>query len=319
MIRILLSMLLCAALLFTVACKKEGISLINTGLRDVPSDKKGAFKWIKDVNRGQLVRILDEQVDGEWMKVQLSDGTTDGWILKSNVHKGKKQVIEFSETARLYDQPDIESKLRSSLPAGSKALVLKKKDRWYYISVGANMQGWVKGGSFKEGTDTKVQTQNEIEIPGLGKCVVEASSSLPDSDGFTFGVKNLFDRDPGTTWQAGNGGIGEWVEITFPRPMTIRVAMINGFVKVDKKFAKDGSDGDLYVLNNRVKSMKVEYWGVPGRRQNAMINFADETRDYQDAGTYRNAARIRFIIDSVYKGKKWNDVALGEILIEMQQ
>ena len=57
----------CATFLFAMACKKEGVTLINTSLRDVPSDRKGAYKWIKDVNRGQVVRIIDEQAEGDWM------------------------------------------------------------------------------------------------------------------------------------------------------------------------------------------------------------------------------------------------------------
>lgn len=312
-------MLLCIVFIFTLACKKDGVTLINTGLRDVPSDRKGAFKWIKDVNRGQIVTVLEEQTDGDWMKVRLLDGQTEGWIMKQYIHEGEKKVIEFSGSATLYDQPDVESKVRSNLPAGSKALVLGRKDRWYNVSAGLNIQGWVKEGSFKEGTDTKIQAHNEIYIPGIGKCLVETSSFLPDSEGYSFGPKNLFDRDAGTTWQVGNGGAGAWVEILFPEAVSIKVSMINGFVKVDKKFTQYGAGGDLYELNNRVKSLKVDYWDARDNRQSATVNFADGTREMQDAGTYQKAAKIRFIIDGIYKGTKWNDLALGEIKIEKQQ
>lgn len=311
--------MLCALFLFGLACKKEGVTLINTGLRDVPSDRKGAYKWIKDVNRGQVVNVVDEQADGDWMKVRLLDGITEGWIMKQYVHIGEKQVIEFTGSAKLYDQPDVESKVRSILPAGSKALVLARKDGWYNVSAGLNMQGWIKEGSFKQGTDARAQAGNEIYIPGIGKCLVETSSFLPDSAGYTFGPKNLFDRDAGTSWQVGNGGVGAWVEMMFPEPVSIKVGMINGFVKVDKKFSQYGAEGDLYELNNRVKSLKVDYWDARDSRQTATVNFADGTREMQDAGAYKNTARIRFTIDGVYKGKKWNDAALGEIRVEKQQ
>ncbi|MBN1496170.1 MAG: SH3 domain-containing protein [Spirochaetes bacterium] len=314
----IVGMLVCAALLLSWACKKEGVTLINTGLRDVPSDRKGAYKDVKDVNRGQIVRIIDEQADGDWLKVRLLDGVTEGWIMKQYVHKGAKRVLEFTAAARLYDQPDVESKVRLIVPTGSKAIMLGMKDGWYYISAGLNVQGWVKKGSVREGADAKIQGSKEIYIPGIGKCMVDTSTSIPDSAGYTFGPGNLFDRDAGTTWQAGNGGVGSWVEIVFPEPVTVKVSMINGFVKVDKKFASYGAGGDLYELNNRVKSMKVEYRDAGDKQQTATINFADGKREMQEAGTYKNAARIRFIIDGIYKGKKWNDVALAEIRLERQ-
>ncbi len=42
-----------------VSCKKEGVSLVTAGLRDKPSAKKGDFNWVKGVNRGQVVKILE--------------------------------------------------------------------------------------------------------------------------------------------------------------------------------------------------------------------------------------------------------------------
>jgi len=311
-------LMLCLVFLLTIACKKEGVSLIDMGLRNTPTNEKGKFNYTKGVNRGQVVKILEEQKDGEWMKVQLPDGVTEGWIQKMYVHKGKKQIIEFTDSTKLFDQPDADSKAKMNLPAGTRAIVLKQKDQWYNVSVKYGVDGWVKAGTFKEGSDAKGQSRVEIYIGGIGKSFVEASTTLADSGGYTYTVTNLFDKNPGTTWQVGNGGVGEWIEITFPQPENISVAMINGFAKLDKKFAQYGADGDLYVLNNRMKSMKVEYWDANDTKQGSTVNFEDEIRDYQDAGVYQNVTRIRFIVDSVYKGQKWNDTALAEIKIDRQ-
>ena len=46
--------------MFTFACKKEGVSLVEIGLRNKPSEKKGDFQWIKGVNRGQVVKITND-------------------------------------------------------------------------------------------------------------------------------------------------------------------------------------------------------------------------------------------------------------------
>jgi uncharacterized protein YgiM (DUF1202 family) len=308
----------CVIFLFAIGCKKEGVSLVNAGLRDAPSDQKGKFNWVKGVNRGQVVKIMEEQAEGDWMKVQLPDGDTRGWILKTYIHKGSKKIVEFTDSTRLYDQPDVDSKVKSNLPAGTKAIVLKEKDKWYNVNINFGVDGWVKGDAFKEASEVPAKSLLEVNIPGIGKCSVEASSNLPDSEGYTFGVTNLFDRNAETTWQVGNGGTGEWIEITFPQPVSISAAMINGFVKVDPKFSVHGADGDLYMLNNRVKSLKVEYWDAQEKQQGSTVTFEDQLRDYQDAGAYQNVSRIRFIINGVYKGLKWNDTALAEIKIEKQ-
>lgn len=307
--------LLSVLFLSVVACKKEGVSLVTAGLRDLPTSKQGDFKWVKGVNRGQVVKIVEDK-DGEWMKVQLPDGITEGWIEKIYINKGKKQAVEFTDATRLFDQPDGASKVLANLPAGSRALVLSQKDKWSNVSIKWGMNGWVESGSYKESAESAAQPRVDVTIAGIGKCPLEASATLPDSAGYTFGVTNLFDKNPGTTWQVGNGGVGEWVEISFPEAVNVSVAMINGFAKIDPKFEKEGAGGDLYLLNNRVKSVKVEFWNEAGAVKNSTVQFEDEIRDYQDAGAYQGVTKIRFIINGIYKGQKWNDTALSEIKIE---
>lgn len=310
--------IVCIAVFLVAGCKKEGVSLVDSGLRDEPTDRKGAFKWLKGVNRGLVVRIVEEQKDGDWMKIQLPDGTTEGWIQKSFIHKGKKRVIAFTGPAELYEQPDTDAKKLSVVPAGTRAIVLRTKDKWFYVNVNWGQDGWVRAAGFKEGADVRVRPGHEVNIKGIGRSSVEASAALPDGGGYTYTVMNLFDGSPATTWQVGNAGIGEWVEIIFPETVSVAVSMINGFVKIDPKFAQYGAGGDLFLLNNRVKSMKVEYWNAQGVKRDTTVNFDDGVRGYQSAGNFRNIARIRFIIDGVYKGKKWNDTALAEIKIERQ-
>lgn len=313
-------LLVAAAMLFTVACKKEGVSLINGALRDKPTDVKDTFKWIKNVNRGQVVKILEKQGDGEWMKVQLADGQTEGWIQKIFIHEGKKEIVEFSEKASLHDQPDADSKEIGQIPAGTKALVLGKKDQWLNVSVTWQQRGWVKSGAAKPSSDTKSQAATEVYIPGIGKCIVEASSTFADTSGYSFSVANCFDKDPGTAWQEGVGGdgVGEWIEVTFPEPQSIKVSMVNGMAKKDARFAKEGADGDLYLLNGRVKSLKVQASDSGDATQSSTVGFEDDQREPQDAGMYQNVKKIRFIIDGVYKGAKWADTSIGEIRIEKQ-
>ncbi len=305
-------LLMSLVLIFAFACKKEGVSLIDIGLRDKPSEKKGNFKWVKGINRGQVIKILEEQKDGDWVKVQLPDGISEGWVQKNYVHIGKKYVLEFNKAEKVYDQPDADSKVIMELPEGQKVIVLKTKDKWNYVSVKWGKNGWIKGGTYTIAADTKSQAKNEVYIAGIGKCLVEASSTLEDSGGYSYSPTNLFDKNPGTTWQVSKGGIGEWVEITFPEQVSVSMSIINGFAKVDPKFSEYGASGDLYELNSRVKSLKIEYWGSGGQQSSA-ANFEDGVRDFQDAGSYRNINKIRLTIDSIYKGQKWDDTAIAEI------
>ena len=315
--RLFASLIVPVVILFAVGCKKEGVSLIDVGLRDQPTETKGVFKIVKGINRGQVVKILEEQKDGVWMKVQLADGATEGWVMKSYIHKGKKQAVEFLENTRLYDQPDADSKVKMNIAEGTKALVIKQKGDWYLVNLKWGLDGWVKKEAVVEAEEAKAKGA-DVYIGGIGKCTIEASSTLPDAGGYSFGVVNLFDKNPETTWQVGNGGIGQWVEISFPEPADVRVSFINGFAKVDPKFASHGADGDLYVLNNRVKSLRVETWDINDHKNVSNVAFVDEIRDYQDGGEYRAVKKMRFIIDGIYKGQKWNDTALAEIKIERE-
>jgi SH3-like domain-containing protein len=310
---------MCILSLFFIACKKEGVSLVSSGLRDRPTDRKGAFTWVTAVNRGQVVTILEEQKSGDWVKVQLADGVTRGWIRKIFIHHGGKRVIVFTEQATMYDQPDPDSRIAATIPAGEKALVFRTKDRWYEVNISWDRTGWVRKGTFKRGTDMMGRFRHEVVIKGIGRSFVEASAMLPEWAGYSYSVMNLFDGSPGTTWQVGNGGIGDWVELTFPEQASIQVSMINGFVRVDPRFARYGAHGDLYELNNRVKSMRVDYWDSRGVQRSSTVNFADNVRDYQNAGFFKNVSQIRFIIESVYKGLKWNDTAVAEIRIDKRR
>ncbi len=309
--------LICFVLLTAIACKKEGVSLIKVSLRDNPSKVKGSFTWVTTINRGQTVTIEKEQKEGDWYRVVLPDGTTSGWVEKRFIHRGEKEILEFTDTRKLYDQPDPNSRVLSTITPGKKGIVLRKKDDWINVSMAYNLDGWVQKGDFVPSEDVVAETGTEVQIQGIGKISVEVSSSLAESSGYTYTASNLFDNNPGTTWQEGKGdaGFGEWIEITFPEPVTVSVSMINGFAKKDTRFAKYGNEGDLYVLNNRVKSMRVEYTGDDEKKGSRTVSLEDNRWDLQDAGIYDNITRLRFVIESVYKGSKWNDTPIAEIRI----
>jgi len=321
MVRKGLLFLLCAVMLAVwCGCKKDGVVLVNTSLRDNPKIGKGEFRWVSQVNRGQQVKIVKEK-DEEWYEVQLMDGETKGWIEKKYVHKGEKKIVSFADQTKVFDQPDENSRVIGNLPAGTKAIVTKEKNNWTEVNIRWGLSGWIQKSNYSVDSDVTTKARYEVYISGIGKCFVEASSTLDPATG-NYTANKMFDGNPGTAWQEGDSGDGEgeWVEITFPQPSSVSISMINGMAAKDSKYASYGAEGDLYVLNNRVKSMKIEY-SIAGAQdnENKVVTLDDDFRDFQDLGTFNNITYIKFEIDGVYRGLKWRDTSIGEIRMVKSQ
>ena len=295
--------------------------LVNTALKDNPKTEKGSYQWVKNVNRGQVVSIIEEKSDGTWFMVRLPDKETVGWVEAKYIHIGKKSIIAFIEKTKLYDQPDANSLTKRTLPPGSKAIVLKKMGDWVKVSSSWRMDGWVKKGTFEKDTSIKSQAVYEVYIGSIGMCAVEASSTLLGATEDAFSVKNLFDKNLSTSWQEGDvdSGVGEWIEISFPENISIALSLVNGIIHKDPTLEKYGAEGDLYLLNNRVKSVRIDHWDANGIQHTSEIQFYDEHRYYQDAGMYDNIDKLKITIDSVFRGMKWNDTSIGELKIIRSQ
>ena len=131
----------------------------------------------------------------------------------------------------------------------------------------------------------------------------KASSTLAGQGNKNYGVKNLCDYNPMSAWVEGKAdyGIGEYFEI--------RAAGVNSIYNGYQSSPKN------WLENSRVKRFKVY-------RNNAPICFLDLT---DEMGGQRfelpghnnyNAGKeftFKFEIVDVYKGTKWQDVAISEI------
>ncbi|MEO1054149.1 MAG: discoidin domain-containing protein [Bacteroidota bacterium] len=165
---------------------------------------------------------------------------------------------------------------------------------------------------------------------------VTASSRLHGN----YAPENLIDRDHTTAWVEGKEGegIGEWVEFEFNENVIISgIAILNGYTK---------SEG-TYVTNNQVKSYTIEIYSKNGDVVNKEVHtkgFEEQSvRKYKminkryfylmvdialDSGGLElvsedideliaqigTTSKIRFRIDGVYKGTKYNDTCISEIL-----
>jgi tetratricopeptide (TPR) repeat protein len=138
------------------------------------------------------------------------------------------------------------------------------------------------------------------------KITLSASSVLGNWKHYTFEGANLIDDNLWTSWQPVRkppGGVGEWVLMTFSEPQVVTgFEFSNGFRRLDEL-------GDLYRMNNRI--------------ENAVLQLSDGTEfpiHFEDADKEQSfmlptpvkVESVKLVVKSIYKGSKWNDLAVSE-------
>lgn len=138
------------------------------------------------------------------------------------------------------------------------------------------------------------------------KITLTVSSKLGNWKHYTFGGKNVIDDNLWTSWQPKrkrHGGVGEWVLMKFSEPQTVTgFEFSNGFRRLDEL-------GDLYRMNNRIKDAVLEL--SDGTK--FPISFADADKEQTFMlPTPVTCTSVKLVVKSIYKGSKWNDLAVSE-------
>jgi len=133
---------------------------------------------------------------------------------------------------------------------------------------------------------------------------IEASSTLVEDpkEPNRFAPDKLNDGLASTCWAEGakGWGQGEWVKFTFNVPVDIyTVEIINGFAVDDER----------YYGNASVKMLAVEF--SDGKKTNLELTDVASPKNYSLYG--EDVTWIKFIIDQVYRGEKWEDTCISEI------
>ena len=133
-----------------------------------------------------------------------------------------------------------------------------------------------------------------------------ASSFLKNWKHYTFTPSNLLDDNLWSSWQPNrtkNGGVGAWFKMATATPQTITgFEIFNGFRLIDEL-------GDLYKMNNRIENATVEF--SDGSKM--PIHFDDvPNATVITLPAAKTVAWFKVTVDSVYKGSKWNDLAMSE-------
>jgi hypothetical protein len=142
---------------------------------------------------------------------------------------------------------------------------------------------------------------------------VTTSSELPAQSTFQYKGTNLLDASNKTAWSEGvkGAGIGEWVEFTIIDRFIIGESyqVLNGYTK----------DKNSWTNNGRVKKLKcfVNGKAVAHIFLQDNMNFQSFTISpvwIKQLSTFEKGDKIRFVIEEVYKGLKYNDTLLSQFV-----
>ena len=145
---------------------------------------------------------------------------------------------------------------------------------------------------------------------------VSASSTLSNKK-FDFNPKNVLDDNPETAWQPSGSGVGEWIEFY---PVRVKSEGIGAYSITSIKILNgyqynDSKHGDLYYKNNRIAQMTIIWNYSEGKSGRKAVTLKDVKGWQTIPVNIPGGARIRLQVDSIYKGSKWNDMAVSDVKI----
>ena len=133
----------------------------------------------------------------------------------------------------------------------------------------------------------------------------ECSSILHDSTNKNYGSTKVLDGDFSTVWSEGVSGYGngEWIILDFDNIYTVKkIKIVNGLVN-----KKNG-----YYNNNRPKSLTLQFSDGSSQK----INLEDNNTGYQVVNINAvETSYVKFVINSVYYGTKYDDTCIADIEI----
>ncbi len=139
---------------------------------------------------------------------------------------------------------------------------------------------------------------------------VTSSSSLKNQGSASYLPANMLDANENTAWSEGveGNGVGEWIEFKITADF-----LIGGSWLLSNGYSKNKS---LWDQNNRIQKLKIlvddQVVGfVMLANISAFQSFDIAPSWMRNAPTFKKGTRIRFIIEEVYKGSRFDDTVIS--------
>jgi hypothetical protein len=133
---------------------------------------------------------------------------------------------------------------------------------------------------------------------------VNASTVLDQDGDIIYDPRVTIDGDPSTAWNDGVRGdpTGESLEYRFASPVQLtQIEVINGYDKVV-------AEGDRFEQNARIRQMTIQ------TDAGETATELQDTREPQSfAAEFGPTCQVTIVVDSIYPGAEFEDVALSEI------
>jgi len=278
----------------------------------VPTQKKGALWVLFALDDTGALTDIDNVVDiAESSQVQpYLKQVTQRSDFGIPVRTAASDVVKAKTAAQLGDEAVKADKAEQAIELYQQAIALDPNQAGVYANLS---KAYTKLGRTAEASWAtrkakeleKLATVAGLRIPNDRLSLV-ASSFLKDWKHYTFTPSNLIDDNLWSSWQPNRkpaGGVGEWFKITLNSAQTISgFEVFNGFRLIDEL-------GDLYKMNNRIENATVEF--SDGTK--LPIHFADVPEvSVIKLPAAKKCEWFKVTVDSVYKGSKWNDLAVSE-------
>lgn len=132
-----------------------------------------------------------------------------------------------------------------------------------------------------------------------------ASSVLPPAYDSAYLPENIFDGDIKTAWVEGvsHAGEGEWIQLSATGMQTVQgIEIVNGYCKSE----------EIYVNNNRVRDIRITFDDGTSETFSVKDDFGRyQTFDFSEP---KNTTAVKLEILSVYKGVKYQDTCISEVI-----
>lgn len=147
---------------------------------------------------------------------------------------------------------------------------------------------------------------------------VSAAESLESSSNISYNPSNVLDEDPATVWSATFGEMKTELTFDLEAPTILSSFYIeNGYWKnsMTLGYNSRAKDVDIYFDGEKVQSVVLD--DVTSLAEDYVMGKYGQTVQFPQTEKY--ITQVKFVFTSVYKGSKWNDLAISCIRLNQAE